>query len=188
MTRLFLIVFLLVPLFVQAEEGLVLKDTTYFFDSDDASCRMQMQRKKEREKKLREYYYALGMDPLDNKLKASEIFISMFTDFNLMNTPRVTVTHLWEVDDRFIKVYKESSDHLFLELTSNGIWWRERKSRFPDRIEFSLNEESKELITTHRIFYSDFCSGDIHTTLVWDTVADLNNPTVEELLEFLFKD
>jgi hypothetical protein len=180
-----LIILFLTPTFAKAEVGLILKDTFYTFDTDEASCRMQIQRKKVRERKLREYYYALGMDPLDEKLKASAIFVSMFTDYDLMSTPKVLVTHTWEVNDSFIEIYINDPENLFLELDTNGLWWRERLTRFPDRIDFSLIKETKELTTNHQIFYSDFCTGKINTTLEWGTKYNPEKPTVNELLLLL---
>ena len=188
MNKIILILLFLTPFLCHGEEGLVLKDTFYSFDWSDASCRIQMHRKKERDKKLREYYHAKGFAGLDKRLSASAIFISMFTDFEINRTPKVTVTNTWEVSSEFTNVYNTSPEQLFLEITGNGIWWRERKVRFPADIMFFLNEEKSELVTTHKIFHSAFCLTDYETELTWSTVRDLNNPTVQELLDFLLKD
>ena len=188
MSKLIFTLLLLTPFLCYGEEGLVLKDTHFSFDWSDASCRIQMHRKKERDKKLREYYHAKGYSGLDKRLSASAIFISMFTDFEINSAPKVVVTNVWNVSSEFVKVYNTSPEHLFLEISGNGVWWRERKSRFPSDIMFFLDEEKNELVTTHKIFHSDFCLTDYETRLSWTTVRDLNNPTVEELLYFLLKD
>jgi len=166
-------------------ESLFPKETFFSYDWSEPSCRMQNLIEKERAKKLREYYYARGLSDLNERMLSSALFVSIYTDYSLINSPLVSITNVWTVDEEFIELFNEKPEDLFLEFDGKSFWWRERLTRFPNRVLFFLDELKKELITVHKVFYSDYCQGEVDTLLNWSTFLDSNKPTVEELINFL---